>query len=128
MGQSVGITRPRSRLYGQEFQEHTFLLSSEPRLTPSSLQPCSVLPACSSHCLCSRVGAISSDLLLFTSGHFICVLAVRWLGLEPTANSRYLMLSTSGLSVLSYEKDLSQPIIRFWNDTRHVDTETESEV
>jgi broad specificity phosphatase PhoE len=35
----------------------------------------------------SQVRAISGDVLLFTSGHFIRVLAVRWLGLEPTANS-----------------------------------------
>jgi broad specificity phosphatase PhoE len=76
----------------------------------------------------SRVRAISGDVLLFTSGHFIRVLAVRWLGLEPTANSRYFMLSTSSLSGLGYEKDLSRPVIRFWNDTRHVDTDPESAV
>jgi hypothetical protein len=76
----------------------------------------------------SRVRAISGDVLLFTSGHFIRVLAVRWLGLEPTANSRYFMLSTSSLSALGYEKDLGRPVIRFWNDTRHVDTEPESAV
>jgi broad specificity phosphatase PhoE len=40
----------------------------------------------------SRVRAISGDVLLFTRGYFIRVLAVRWLGLEPAANSRYLML------------------------------------
>ena len=73
----------------------------------------------------SRVRAISGDVLLFTSGHFIRVLAVRWLGLEPTANSRYLMLSTASLSALGYEKDLTRPVIRFWNDTRHVDTEAD---
>jgi broad specificity phosphatase PhoE len=56
----------------------------------------------------SRVRAISGEVLLFTSGHFIRVLAVRWLGLEPTADSRYLMLSTSNLSALGYERDLSR--------------------
>ena len=60
----------------------------------------------------SRVRAISGEVLLFTSGHFIRVLAVRWLGLEPTADSRYLMLSTSNLSALGYERDLSRPTIR----------------
>jgi probable phosphoglycerate mutase len=72
----------------------------------------------------SRVRAIHEDALLFTSGHFIRVLASRWLGIEPTANSRYFMLSTASLSALGYENDLSRPVIRFWNDTRHVDAET----
>ena len=69
----------------------------------------------------SRVRAIRGDVLVFTSGHFMRVLASRWLGLEPTANSRYFMLSTASLSALGYENDLSRPVIRFWNDTRHVD-------
>ena len=72
----------------------------------------------------SRVRMISGNVLLFTSGHFIRVLASRWLGIEPTANSRYFMLSTASLSALGYESDLSRPVIRFWNDTRHVDTES----
>jgi probable phosphoglycerate mutase len=35
------------------------------------------------------------------------------------------MLSTASLSALGYENDLSKPVIRFWNDTRHVDIEPE---
>ncbi len=68
----------------------------------------------------NRVRAVEDDVLLFTSGHFIRVLATRWLGLEPTVNCRYLMLSTASLSALGYEESLSRPVIRFWNDTRHV--------
>ncbi|HXX65123.1 MAG TPA: histidine phosphatase family protein [Bacteroidota bacterium] len=68
-----------------------------------------------------RVRAIEENTLLFTSGHFIRVLASRWLGLEPSANSRYFMLSTASLSALGYENDLSRPVIRFWNDTRHAE-------
>jgi len=70
-----------------------------------------------------RVRAIAGDVLLFTSGHFMRVLVARWLGLEPTVNSRYFMLSTASLSSLGYENDLSRPVIRFWNDTRHVEPE-----
>ncbi len=71
----------------------------------------------------SRIRAIQGNVLLFTSGHFMRVLASRWLGLEPTANSRYFMLSTASLSALGYENEISRSVIRFWNDTRHVDTE-----
>jgi probable phosphoglycerate mutase len=70
-----------------------------------------------------RVRAVEGDVLLFTSGHFIRVLASRWLGLEPSVNSRYFMLSTASLSALGYENEISRPVIRFWNDTRHVDME-----
>ena len=68
----------------------------------------------------SRVRAIEGDVLLFTSGHFIRVLATSWIGLDPTVNSRSFMLSTASLSALGYEESLSRPVIRFWNDTQHV--------
>lgn len=67
-----------------------------------------------------RVRSIDGDVLLFSSGHLIRVLASRWLGLELSANARYFMLSTASLSALGYEHDLSRPVIQFWNDTHHV--------
>jgi broad specificity phosphatase PhoE len=66
-----------------------------------------------------RVRALQGDVLLFSSGHFLRVLAARWLGLEP-GGGRYFLLSTAALSALGYEHDLSQPVIRLWDDTRHV--------
>jgi len=66
----------------------------------------------------SRVRAIKGNVLIFSSGHFLRVFAARWLGLEPAAG-KFFMLDTASLSALSYEKDLSQPAMRFWNDTRH---------
>jgi broad specificity phosphatase PhoE len=66
-----------------------------------------------------RVRAVSGDVLLFSSGHFLRVLAARWLGLSPLG-ARYFLLSTASLSALSYDHNLSEPAIRLWDDTRHV--------
>jgi probable phosphoglycerate mutase len=44
------------------------------------------------------------------------VLSARWLGLEA-AGGRYLVLGTSSLSILGYEHNLEEPVIRLWNQT-----------
>jgi broad specificity phosphatase PhoE len=62
---------------------------------------------------------VGGDVLLFSSGHFLRVLAGRWLGLAPAAG-RFFMLKTASLSALGYEGSLSQPVLEFWDDTRHV--------
>lgn len=69
-----------------------------------------------------RVRAVKGDVLLFSSGHFIRVLAARWIGLKPSVNAMSFLLSTASLSALGYEHDLGRPVIRLWNDTHHVRT------
>jgi len=66
-----------------------------------------------------RVRAVRGDVLLFSSGHFLRMLAARWLELEP-AGGRYFVLSTASLSALGFEHNPSEPVIRLWDDTRHV--------
>jgi broad specificity phosphatase PhoE len=66
-----------------------------------------------------KVRSIPGNVLLFSSGHFLRVLAVRWLSLSPEAG-KYFLLSTASVSVLGYEHELSEPVIRLWNDVRHV--------
>jgi broad specificity phosphatase PhoE len=65
-----------------------------------------------------RVRRVGADVLLFSSGHFLRMLAARWIGAEPIVG-RSLMLSTASLSSLSHEHS-TDPAIRLWNDTAHV--------
>jgi len=65
----------------------------------------------------NRLRALDGDVLLFSSGHFMRVLAARWLGLDASCG-RLFMLSTTTLSILGYDHDKSEPTIRLWNDVR----------
>jgi probable phosphoglycerate mutase len=67
----------------------------------------------------ARIRAIEGDVLIFSSGHFLRVLVARWLGLAPYAGT-YLVLNTASLSVVGYEHNLAEPVIRLWNDDEHV--------
>lgn len=74
----------------------------------------------------NRVRSAEGAVLLFSSAHFLRVLAARWLGLKPEG-ARYFLLSTASLSSLTYEHNLSEPVIGLWNDTRHVTAQCEEQ-
>ena len=67
----------------------------------------------------ARLRTSDGNVLLFSHGHFLRVLAARWLGL-PAGDARLFVLSTAALSILGYEHTLEEPAILLWNDNRHV--------
>jgi broad specificity phosphatase PhoE len=67
----------------------------------------------------ARLRSVGADVLIFSSGHILRVLAARWLGLDA-AGGRFCMLSTASVSMIGYEHNLSEPAIQLWNDTRHI--------
>jgi probable phosphoglycerate mutase len=62
----------------------------------------------------AEIRAVPGDVLLFSHGHLLRVLAARWLG-EAASAGRFYALRPAGRSVLAYEHD--QPVIELWNQT-----------
>ena len=62
-----------------------------------------------------KVRSIDGDVLIFSSGHFLRVLATCWLDLDATS-ARCFFLGTAALSVLGYEHAMDDPVIRLWNE------------
>jgi len=62
----------------------------------------------------ARLRLLPGNCLIFTHGHFSRALAARWCGLDFEI-CPYLMLRTTALSVLGYDRDLSRPAIHAWN-------------
>ncbi len=67
----------------------------------------------------ARLRALNADVIVFSHGHFLRVLGARWLGMAAS-DGRLLLLTTASLSILGYEHNLEEPVLRLWNDDRHV--------
>ncbi|AGB45367.1 fructose-2,6-bisphosphatase [Mesorhizobium australicum WSM2073] len=61
-----------------------------------------------------RLRKANADILIFSSAHFLRVLAARWLGLPPEGGALFV-LDTASISVLGYEHDFGEPVVRKWN-------------
>lgn len=62
----------------------------------------------------SRLRALTGRVVLFSSAHFLRVLGSRWI--EATAGfGRGLALDPASISVLGYEHDGADPVLRLWN-------------
>jgi probable phosphoglycerate mutase len=62
-----------------------------------------------------RARSATGDVLCFAHGHFLRVLASRWVGLPPVAG-RCLALAAGSLGVLGWERET--PVIERWNELR----------
>ena len=60
----------------------------------------------------AEVGWAGGDVAIFSHGHFLRVLAARWVGLEP-ATGAVLALDPATISVLGHEHE--RPVVREWN-------------
>jgi broad specificity phosphatase PhoE len=69
----------------------------------------------------ARIRAVHGNALVVSSAHISRVFAARWLGVPPSGG-RYFVLGTASLSLLGYEHDMTEPVIRLWNDQSHVTT------
>ncbi len=65
-----------------------------------------------------KIQSIEGTVLLFSSGHFLRVLAARWLGLAADAG-QFFYLGTASLSIVGYEHQVQDPVIQLWNDRHH---------
>lgn len=63
--------------------------------------------------------ALQDDVLVFSHGHLLRILAARWLGLPPDGG-RLFHLGTASISVLGSEAGGRQPVLVSWNDTTHL--------
>ena len=60
-----------------------------------------------------------TNILIFSHGHMLRFVAARFLNL-PSSDARIFNLATASVSILGYDHNLSEPVIKLWNDERHL--------
>jgi probable phosphoglycerate mutase len=66
-------------------------------------------------CFIARVQDLAGNVLAFSSGHIIRMIAARWLGLPPVAG-RCFFCQPGSVGELGFEHDSGdEPIVRLWN-------------
>lgn len=64
----------------------------------------------------TKLRARAGNVAVFSHGHFLRALAIRWVSLPIEAGAR-LYLNTASISVLGFEHDrVDEPVIRLWNE------------
>jgi probable phosphoglycerate mutase len=64
-----------------------------------------------------RIRSLGGDALVFAHRDILRILAVRWLSWHAV-EARHFYLTTASLSILGYDHDLDEPVIRLWNEAR----------
>jgi probable phosphoglycerate mutase len=68
----------------------------------------------------ARLKSLRGNVLVFSHGHFLRVLAARWVG-QPVGFAQHLLLGTASLSILDFDhRHPDEPALALWNDDRHL--------
>lgn len=67
-----------------------------------------------------RLRAFSGDVAIFSHGHFLRVLATRWIG-QPVSEARHFLLNTASVSILGFEhNNVDEPVFVLWNARQRI--------
>jgi probable phosphoglycerate mutase len=67
----------------------------------------------------ARLRSAAGNVLVFSHGHLLRVVATRWTGIPPDLGGR-LYLSPCSVSILGTDSGSGEPAIRLWNDVSHL--------